>query len=212
MSAVAADDSPLGVRARRDLIARPQTYQGRRYWCVKDPVSLAYYHLREEEYEILRTLDDRVSMSRVLDVFHRRFPGLAIDAQQIRAFLAGLYRNGLITADMPGQGEKLWERRGRARRRAWLGALPGILAIRIRGIDPTRFLLMLYDYLWWVFSPVVLAVAGLTVATAALVALLRFDDILTSIPNAGTFFTAQGVILFFVAMGAVKVLHEIGHG
>jgi putative peptide zinc metalloprotease protein len=211
MTAVAEADVPVGLRARRDLVVCPQVFQGQRFWCVKDPVQLAYFHLREEEYAILQALEDRVSLSRILETFRSKFPGVAADSKQIQAFLAGLYRHGLVTAEMPGQGEKLWDRRTRARRRAWLGAVPSVLAIRLRGIDPTRLLRALYDHVWWLFSPVALAISAALIVAAGVVALTRSDEVLMSLPDASAFFTAQNMVLFLAAMGTIKVAHEIGH-
>ncbi len=211
MSAASLDE-PLGIRARSDLAVRPQVFRGRRHWCIKDPVSLAYFHLRDEEYAILQALKERTSMSRVLQALQGKFPGRPIDAEQVRLFLAGLYRNGLVTVERSGQGGVLWGRREKTRQRAWLTALPSLLAIRFRGIDPTSLLRTAYDYLWWVFSPAALAAAVLCIIGALAIVLVRFDLVVSSLPDAESFFGAREIVLFFVAMGLIKVLHEIGHG
>jgi len=211
MSAVPLDE-PLGVRARQDLAVRPQVFRGRRHWCIKDPVSLAYFHLHDEEYAILQTLKERTSMAHVLQAFRLKFPGSPIDAEQVRVFLAGLYRNGLITVERTGQGGVLWGRREKTRQRAWLSALPGLLAIRFRGIDPTSLLRTIYDYLWWLFSPAALAAATLCIVGALAIVAARFHLIVDALPDAETFFGAREIAVFFVAMGLIKVLHEIGHG
>ncbi len=205
-------EEPLGVRARGDFTAQPQTFRGRRLWCIKDPVSLAYFHLRDEEYSILQLLAEHTSMSRVIEAFRQKFPGRSIDAEQVRYFLAGLYRNGLVTVERTGQGAALWGRKEAARRRAWLSALPGLLAIRFRGIDPTALLRAIYDLLWWTFTPAALTGAILAIAGALAVVIARFDQVVAALPTASTFFGAREIVLFFVAMGVIKVLHEIGHG
>lgn len=211
MSAATLDE-PLGVTARNDLTVQPQIFRGRRHWCIKDPVSLAYFHLRDEEYAILQAIKKRASMSSVLGAFRQKFPGQAIDAEQVRLFLAGLYRNGLVTVERSGQGDALWGRREQTRRRAWLSALPGLLAIRFRGIDPTSLLRAAYDLLWWVFSPAALTAGVLCIFGALAIVVTRFDQIVASLPAAESFFGTREIVLFFAAMGLIKVLHEIGHG
>ena len=52
---------PLRLSVRKDLHAECQTYQGRNYWVVKDPLSLKYYRFEVEEYALLQMLDGQTS-------------------------------------------------------------------------------------------------------------------------------------------------------
>ena len=56
-SVVSSASRPLNLRMRSDVTAQRQSYQGRDYWVVKDPISLKYYRFEEEEYAILNLLD-----------------------------------------------------------------------------------------------------------------------------------------------------------
>ncbi|MEM7785826.1 MAG: hypothetical protein AAF623_20935, partial [Planctomycetota bacterium] len=47
----------LYLEFRKDLIVERQTYQGRDYWVVKDPLNLKYYRFEEEEFYLLRLID-----------------------------------------------------------------------------------------------------------------------------------------------------------
>ena len=47
--------APARLRKRADLTAERQTYQGRSYWVVKDPVALKYYRFHDEEFALLRS-------------------------------------------------------------------------------------------------------------------------------------------------------------
>ena len=73
---MASADRPLPMRMRPDLVVRLQRYGQHRQWIVKDPVSLRYFHLPEEEYSILRMLDGRVSLAEIQRVLR---PSRGID-------------------------------------------------------------------------------------------------------------------------------------
>ncbi len=47
----------LKLRLRRDLSIEPHKYEGRTYFVIKDPISLRYYHLKENEHFLLQFLD-----------------------------------------------------------------------------------------------------------------------------------------------------------
>ena len=64
----------LRLRARNDLEFFPQRFGQHQYWVVKDPITLRYFQLREEEYTILRSLDGRSSLDDVLVRFIRDSP------------------------------------------------------------------------------------------------------------------------------------------
>lgn len=205
-------DPVIALRARQDLVIRPQVFRRRRCWCVKDPVSLAYFHLSDDEYSLLRMLDGRTTLGALRKAFERRTPGLSLGAEALQAFLGGLYRNGLVTAESPQSGATLWQRRRTNRARAVWHLLPGILAIRFRGVDPSRPLSTLHVLFRWIFSPWCLGFAGAFVATAIVFAATRFGDLLAALPAADAFFTAGNLALLFAVIGGVKVLHELAHG
>lgn len=135
-----AIDRPLSLRKRSDLVVHPQRYAGRNYAGIKDPLSLRYYQLREEEFFVLEQLDGRRSAAEIQAAFDREFAPRKLGVNGLHNFLAMLHREGLIIADAEGQGAGLLERAGRIRRRERLAALGGLLAIRFRGVDPDALL------------------------------------------------------------------------
>ena len=67
---------PVSLRMRHDLTIRAQYYGGRRFWAIKDPVSLRYFQLRDEEYFVLRALDGTTSPREIKERFEREFAPL----------------------------------------------------------------------------------------------------------------------------------------
>ena len=87
---------PLALRMRPDLMVRPLVVLGRRNWGIKDPVSLAYFRLRDEEYAVLEMLDGQASSQEIIERFHRRFAPRRLGPEQLQAFLARCWSPRLI--------------------------------------------------------------------------------------------------------------------
>ncbi len=202
----------LRIRARPDLSAQRQRYQGRVYWVVKDPVGLHYFRFQEEEYAILHMLDGNTSLDEIKEKFEAQFPPQKITLDEIQQFLGMLHRSGLILAGVQGQGGQLLKRRTERRRRELLGLVTNILCIRFKGLDPQRTLDWLYPKVRWFFTPAALVIVlGLMLAALVLVA-VQFDTFRTKLPTFHQFFTPSNALLLAVTLGLTKVFHEFGHG
>ncbi len=202
---------PLPMRVRSDLIFQAVEFSGRRYWHVKDPISLRYYQLRNEEYFLLQLLDGQTSVEEIVARFEQEFAPQRIRPQQLVAFLSMLHRQGLILADAPGQADELLGRRGQLRRRKVLDALTSVLAIRFRGFDPDRLLRWLYPKVRWLFSPWVFAACVLLFLSALVLLTVRFDSLVARLPEFRAFFSLQNLPLIGLSIVIAKVLHELGH-
>ena len=203
--------TPLAVRMRPDLQIFPQPGGERPAWVVKDPIAMRYQRLGEAEFTILQWLDGRVSLDQVREKFAARFAPQQLSRQQLHQFLGRLHRQGLVLAESTGQHETLLQRWTVHRRWEWFQRAIGILAIRFRGADPTRLLDALYPRVRWMFSRGFLALCLLLVAAAGGLALVRLDQVAARLPELAAFLRVQNLLWLAVAVGAVKVLHELGH-
>lgn len=208
---ISAASRPVAVRMRPDLVIRPQQVGRRRYWVVKDPVALKYFHLRDEEHAILKMLDGRVSLAEIKRRFERAFAPLQITVERIQTFLGRLHGSGLLLAETCGQGEQFLLRRGRRRRAELLQSLTGLLAIRFRSFDPEPLLRWLYPKCRWLYSPWFLTGCLLLGLAAAGLVTVQFDVLRSRLPDFQAFFSARNVVWMALALAAAKVLHELGH-
>ena len=198
-------------RMRPDLVIAPQGKPGARVWVVKDPVSLQYFHLAEEEYAILRMLDGHTDPAEVIRRFERQFAPQQISSAGFHTFLAQLHAQGLMLTDSPGQGEELLQRYGR--RRNWERATAGLqwFAIRFRGWDPTTLLTKLAPLGNVLFSRTMgILVAMLCLISTTLVA-TQFEIARQQMPTVAAFFSGQNAWLLIAAIMLLKLLHELGH-
>ncbi|MEX0977425.1 MAG: site-2 protease family protein, partial [Pirellulales bacterium] len=206
-----AADRPLALRMRGDLEFQPQRFARERYWAVKDPVALAYFHLREEEYQLLVMLDGRTSLEELRRRANEAFAPRRLSLEQVQGFLATLHRYGLVLAESAGQGQQLLERHADTRRRRRFETLLSVLAIRFRGVNPRPLLDWLYPKCRWLFSPACVGLSLLLAIAALLLVAVQFRSIESRLPELSTIISASNLPWLAVVLAATKVLHELGH-
>lgn len=59
ISNMSSADRPLAMRMRPDLECRQLRMRGRPQWSIKDPLARRFYQVREEEFFVLRQLDNQ---------------------------------------------------------------------------------------------------------------------------------------------------------
>ena len=200
------------LRKRPDLAVSQQCFAHRRYWVLKDPVSLRYARLSEQEYAIWQMLDGRASLEDIKRDFEKQFAPFQLTYQQLQGFLGDLHRKGLVVAGVAGQGEQLFRRDRQRRGRELRQTLAGVLAIRFRGVNPDPLLGWLHSICHPLFSR--WAVGGtmlLALVAIALVA-VQFDVLRARLPDFRAFFGATNIAWIALALAATKILHELGHG
>lgn len=203
---------PLKLRRRPDLEAKKQSYHGRSYWVVKEPVGLNYYRFHEEEYAILNMLDGRTSLQEIKDRFQAEFAPQRITLQDLQQFVGMLHRSGLVISEATGQGRQLRRRGDQKKKKERLGKLANVFALRFRGIDPERILNFLNPVTKWLFTVPFLIFFLLFGSCAIMLVLVNFQEFRTKLPTFEQFFAAHNWIWLGTTMAIVKILHEFGHG
>lgn len=211
-SLVSTTTRRVALRMRPDLSSRQQRYHGDSYWVVKEPVGLNYFRFHDEEFAILQMLDGHASLDEIKERFEAEFTPQKITYQDLQQFVGMLHRSGLVISDAAGQGRQLRKRGDEKRRRELLGKLTNVFALRFRGIDPERLLHGLLPYTRWLFHPVFMLAWCLLVLSALTLVAVQFDIFRTRLPTFHQFFGPHNWLYLGATLGAVKVLHEFGHG
>lgn len=206
-----AVDRPVPLRVRPDLVFRSQPCAEETFWVAHDPITASYYHLRPEERAILGWLDGRTSLAEIRRRFEAEFAPRCISPEHIWAFLSKMHRLGLVLSEASGQGDELIRRLAARRWRRWANAAASVLAIRFRGVDPSRFLDWAYPKCRWLFSWWALAAAAALVASAILAALVNADRLAERLPRIEQYLTPTNAVWLAVALAMLKILHELGH-
>lgn len=199
----------LQLRTRSDLLFSPREDSG----CVvvKDPLSLQYHLLSEEEYALLTMLRQPTSIQRLKGELEHLFFPQTTSVGELTLALGMLHRRGLLSSRHEGQGEQFWWKEQRGRRRKWIGRI-NPLFIRLPGIDPDPFLGWLYPKLQWLFSPVT-AFCGFTIVLLSVLAMLsQADSWQSRTPAVSSMLDLTQLPLLLLAVAFAKVLHELAHG
>jgi putative peptide zinc metalloprotease protein len=200
------------LRLRRDLIIDPQRYEGRTFYVVKDPVSLRYYRLKDNEYFLLQFLDGRRTLEEAQKAYEKHFRPDRLKLEDLEAFGQQLMKAGLAQNDSPKAGSQLFQNRKKRLRTEWFQTLTNILYIKIPVFDPDRLLTRMIRYTRWIFTiTFALASAGLMLAAVLLVA-THFDTFRSKLPDYHQFFNFTTMAYLWGALAIVKVIHEFGHG
>ena len=203
---------PVPLRKRADLVVNRETFGERTYVVVKDPLALKYFRLPEEEFALLELLDGSRTLGELQTALEARFAPQKFPPEETAGFLASLHQGGLVVSEARGQGPQLLARRAKARRREWLQKLMSPLSIRVRGIDPTRPFDIVYPAVRWCFTtPALMAALCLMLAALGLI-VVQYDEFQRRLPTFHQFFTPTNMLLLMALMGAIKVVHELGHG
>ena len=204
--------APLRARLRPDLVAvEVETPYGRR-WHVKDPIALQFFQFDLREFALLQMLDGEATIDQLIARYHREFAPQHLTPRQLLFFIDQARKNGLLLLERPQTAvdERSEERTGLARGMRWL-RYANVLAIRLPGIDPDRFLDAAYPFVRWLFQPGMILVGGLLIVAAALLVTLRFDEFLERLPEREVFFTPQTILWLAAGLAVAKVVHELAH-
>jgi putative peptide zinc metalloprotease protein len=197
---------------RRDLVVEAQKYEGRTFWVVKDPVSLRYYRLKDNEYYLLQYLDGKHTLEDAQKAYEKHYRPDRLKLEDLEAFGQQLLKAGLAHNESPRAGQQLYENRTKRVRKEWLQRLTNILYIKVPIFDPDRLLTAMVRRMRWVFTGWFLAASIAVMLSALLLVLTHFDTFRSKLPDYHAFFTFGRVAQLWFALGAVKVIHEFGHG
>ncbi len=198
-------------RMRRDVIALASAGGGEAGWTLKDPLSLAYFHLREAEFAVFSRLDGKKTYGEVLEALCRQFPAEGWSLENLRAFVGSLVQSGLLTSLLPGQGRSIAKQREVSSQRAWLGLFSNLLSFRWRGIDPEPMLRRVEPSTRWLFSSVTLVACTSLIALAMLLVTLRWETLARRLPDAAALFGLGNLVPLVAVFIGIKLLHELGH-
>lgn len=203
--------NPLPLRRRPDLISSPSFGSPTTSWLIKDPVSLRYYELREEEHLIWQLLDGRRTWAEVEEAYAQAFAPRRIDGTRLSQLLEMLHERGLVSSDRPGQGTVLRRRGSRLRRNDLLRRFANPLAIRLPGLDPHPLLDRLGPIVAPLFSLSFVAVYVVLCALAVLTGLVHADDLGREIRSAASTPNLADASYLLVAIASAKLFHELAH-
>jgi putative peptide zinc metalloprotease protein len=202
----------LRIRLRPDLAVEEQKYEGRTFYVVKDPISLRYYRLKDNEHFLLQFLDGKHTLEEAQKAYEKEYRPERLKLEDLEGFAQQLLTAGLALSESPKAGQQLYERRGKRRRTEFLQALTNILYIKIPVFDPERILNWLLKYVGFIFSMWFFVLSVAFMLSAVLLVATHFDTFRRKLPDYHEFFSLKTVVYLYISLGVVKIIHEFGHG
>src|SRR5919204_3511840 len=202
----------LRILLRPDLNIEAHKYEGRTFYVVKDPVSLRYYRLKDNEHFLLQFMDGKQTLEDAQKAYEKQYRPDRLRLEDLEGFAQQLLTAGLAQNDSPRAGKQLFDRRKKRRRSEWMQALTNILYIKIPVFDPEKLLGRMLRYLSWIFSAWFFALSVGVMLAAVLLVATHFETFRQKLPNYHEFFSFKTVAWLWLALGVVKVIHEFGHG
>src|ERR1700722_8191961 len=109
----------LKIRIRTDLNIEAHRYEGRTFYVLKDPISLRYYRLKDNEHYLLQFMDGRRTLEDAQKSYEKHYRPERLKLEDLEAFAQQLITAGLAQNDSPRAGKQLFDRRKKRRRTEW---------------------------------------------------------------------------------------------
>lgn len=202
----------LPLVARNDLQATPIFFRGTRYWSIKDPISLRYYRLRDDQYHLLNLIDGKRSLDQLQAEQQKQFPHVHWSLNSLQSLVGDFHEKQLLSSRRSGQSEGIQQKRWTARKQKIQGVFLNFLFLRFPGFYPEPVLSRLYPVTRWMFRPAAVILSLCVVCWAMLLLALHFEVFRSQLPEFEQFFGWPNLIYLWLALAVVKVFHEFGHG
>ncbi len=192
---------PIPPRIRGDLVRSRQTTPEGQICIIKDPVTGAFYRLREAEGFIAEQLDGEISIEDICSRVEAKF-GAELPEETLAAFIQSLDKSGLLeTAYSKARTGKA----GQPPKRL----VGSVLYARIRLFNPHRLFDFLARHTGFFFTRRFLWLSSATIVASVLLTFLNWPDIAAGSASIYRFSTLPLVIATIFFTGSA---HEMSHG
>ncbi len=199
----------LRPRLRSGVGVHRQHYRGEPWHILEDPATGRYSRLNDNAYRFVGLLDGRTTVARAWETVGEALGDDAPTQPEVVSLLGQLAGAGLLHTEQAGDAEALFRAHRKRVGREWRGRAASFLFARFPLWDPDRFLSRWEPVFGWLFSRWGLVV-WLIVMGGGLVSLAgRWDELGASAAGA---LAPENWALLYLAFGATKLLHELGHG
>ena len=201
---------------RADLIVTQQTFEGRSYYVVKDPISLQYFRMTAEDYFLATLFDGKRTFAQVREHYIARHRQVLLEYspeelnERVQRFANDLALMQFLTV----QGQRLKMRLDAAKqnkaKKSFLYNLANqVFFLRFSLFDPDRVFGRMAKPLWWMWTKTTLWVSSAIILLAVVVFLRNYTHVGSAL---GNLFSFHNVLLMWVTTFFIKSIHELGHG
>ncbi|MEF7616675.1 PqqD family peptide modification chaperone [Aquincola sp. MAHUQ-54] len=202
--------APLKPRLRGHVQIHRHVYRGRTWYVVEDRVAAKFYRFNFASYRVIDLFDGRRSLQEVWDRLAAEIGEDTPTQEEVVQLLGQLHTADLLQFDVTPDAAELLERRGKERRKRFIGRFLNPMSIRFPLFDPDRFL----AWLARVMQPLLGWPGALLWIAAVLPALLlvpsHWPDLTQNFGE--QLLAADNLLLMALVFPLLKACHELGHG
>jgi len=201
---------------RRDLVITQQRYEGRTYYVVKDPISLQYFRMTDEDYYLATLFDGRRTFGQVRAAYQQRFPHVRLDytPEEVNERLLRFANDLAILQFLSVQGMRLKARYDAARtqkkKKGGLYALANqVFFFRFSLFDPDKIFGAMAKPFWWIWTKQAMWISIAIIIAGTAVFFQHAEHLDEAFAN---IFHWENLALMWVTTILLKSVHELGHG
>jgi putative peptide zinc metalloprotease protein len=185
----------------------PPTHDGAPSWTVYDPALHRFLRIGRLEFEILC----RWGLGRVDAIADavRSATTFAAQASDVMAVLAFAQSARLLQPQGDGGVQSLVREDEASRLSPAMWLLKNYLFLRMRLVNPDRFLAWMIARLGWLYTPRGVALLGVLAVVSIYLIGQQWDTYTHSFHQ---LFTLEGIVMIAMALAFAKAIHELGHG
>ncbi len=201
---------------RKDLVITQQRYEGRTYYVVKDPISLQYFRMTDEDYYLAALFDGHRTFGQVRVAYLQRFPHVRLEytPEEVNERVLRFANDLAMMQFLSVQGMRLKARYDAARKaKKKKGGLYGlanqVFFFRFSIFDPDRLFGAMAKPFWWIWTRQAMWISIAIIAAAVAVFFQHAEGLDQAFAN---IFHWENLALMWVTTILIKSVHELGHG
>lgn len=201
---------------RPDLVVNQQTFEGRSYYVVKDPISLQYFRMTAEDYFLATLFDGKRKFGDIRDLYVAQYPHVRLDytPEELNERVLRFANDLALLQFLSVQGQRMkarWDQaKANKKKKGGLYELANKVFFFRRSIfDPDRVFGKMAKPLWWIWTETTMWVSVVIIALGLIVFLQNVERLEHAIAN---LFSLQNALLMIVTTFIIKSVHELGHG
>ena len=192
----------IGVRINR------QHLRGQRWHVIEDSSSQAYFRMSDAAYRFVGLLDGRRTVGEAWELCYEHLGDDAPTQGEALGLLGQMWSANLLAGQLAPDVEVMLRRQQTRRTREVQNRLSSFLSMRMRIVDPDRFLSTLAPVAGWIFSPIGF-IAWLVILTLGASQLAGRVGPLRS--ASGIVLSAENLPWLYTAFVLTKLVHELSH-
>lgn len=200
----------LKPRLRSQSEIHRHFYRGERWHVLQDHATGRHFRFSPEAYELIGLMDGVRTVHELWEEGNRRFGDEAPSQGEVIRLLSQLHAADVLLCDVPPDTVELLRRSERIEKTKLLAKLRSPLFIKFPLWDPDAFLVKTLCYVRPLFSRSFLFLWLAVVVWGVVTAGLHWEELTHNVVD--RVFSAQGLLVLWLAYPLVKALHEFAHG